>query len=192
MVFAVADEDGPVGIDKYAVRARQPAVERIPVQAVAAFASAGDHFDGLFAGVDAADAVTFGVREIDVAIRRNADSLWPGQCRFLCGTTVSSEPAFSRPGDAMDRACLQVELVNRVPFTQREPCVPVPVKVDRARTVKRRGGELRAVRRGEFLSRARERGNDPGFHVHLADAAVADVTDAKVPVPVKLDAVRLS
>src|SRR5207247_9614845 len=127
---AVADENGSVRVPADSVRPRQSALQRIAVRAVAAFASARYQFNGSLANVDHADAVTFGIGEIDLPIRRDADSLRSGQSRLLCRTAVAREPFLTGAGNVMDRACLQVEPVNRVPFTQRQPHISGLVKLD--------------------------------------------------------------
>src|SRR6266516_291925 len=103
MVFAVADENGSVSVHEDSVRPRQSALQRIAFRAVAAFASASHQFNGSFANVDHADAVTLGIGEIDLTIRRDADSFGSGESRLLFRTAVAREPFLSGAGNMMDR-----------------------------------------------------------------------------------------
>src|SRR5881396_3046812 len=108
MVFAVADENGSVRVHKDAMRSRQSAFQRIAFRAVATFAGARNHFNGSLANVDHADAVTFGICEINLPSRRDADSLGSGESRLFCRTAITREPFLSSAGGVMDRAGLQV------------------------------------------------------------------------------------
>src|SRR6266516_4384133 len=135
MVFAVADENGSVRVHEDSVRPRQSAFQRIAFRAVAAFAITRHQFNGSLANVDHADAVTFGIGEIDLPIRRDADSLRSGESRLLCGTAVARETFLSRASNVMDHASRPVEPVNCVPLTQGKPHISILVKVDCPRTV---------------------------------------------------------
>lgn len=81
MIFAVPDEDSAIAINKDSVRTRQLALQRLAVRPVSALSRAHDKFNRSLFPINHADAVTFGVREINVPIRRDADALRAGQRR---------------------------------------------------------------------------------------------------------------
>src|SRR5688500_16420583 len=75
VIFAVADEEGAVGIDPDAVRAGQPAGGGRAVGAVALLAGADDELETPGLRVDLPDGVAFGVDEEDVAGGPDRDAL---------------------------------------------------------------------------------------------------------------------
>src|SRR6185503_8498950 len=115
----------------------------------------------------------------DIPTRRNADSFGSRESRLLGQTPVASESFLPGVGDVMDRADRQVELINRVSFTQRQPHIFGLVKVDGSGTVQSRIRKPRPIRRWQPFAGLGERRDRSRVQVHFANAIVADVTDVQ-------------
>src|SRR5882672_10460355 len=72
--FAVADENGAVGIHKDPVRPGELAFERVAGGAIAARAGAGDEGNGAAFHINHADDMILGIGEIDIAVGRNGEA----------------------------------------------------------------------------------------------------------------------
>src|SRR5258705_8202833 len=99
MRFAVTDDNAAVCVHEHAMRATHPALECVAARAVAAFAGAGDEFEGPALHINHADAMALGVGQIHVAVQSDAESLWAGEGRLLRRTAVAGEALLARAGD---------------------------------------------------------------------------------------------
>jgi len=91
----------------------------------------------------------------------------------------------------VESASLQIQLVNCVAFAQCQPQVSLSIEVESAWTIQRCACNLRTVRSGGSLARARKRGNDAALQVDATDSVIANVADIKIPFAIELNAVRL-
>ena len=189
--FAVADENRSVPVDKDAVRTRHLTRQRIAIRPVSFGAGSRYQFNRLLANVDHPDRMAFGVGQIDVAVRRDAQTFRAGQRGQLSRSSVASESFLSCSRDVMNRSRLHIKPINGIAFAQREPHISAAVEVNRARAVEWGPGDLRAVGRRFFLPRSGECRDHACLHINLADAVVEDVADVKIAARVELDAVRL-
>ena len=146
--FAVADEDGAVGIDKDAVKPRHRTEEGVAVGAIALLTGAGYQLEVAGGLVDFADRVAFGVGEPGVAGPVEGDALWAFECGGLCGGAVAGEAAGAGPGDVVDAVGGQIKFEDLVAFACGEPEVAFGVKIEGTRPFQGRSGNGRAVRGG--------------------------------------------
>src|SRR5262245_50669755 len=189
--FAVADENRTVAVNEDAVRTRHLTRQWIAIRSISFGAGSCYQFNRLFANVNHPDRMAFGVGQIDVAVRRDAQTFRAGQRGQLSRAAVARESFLSRSSDVMNRSRSHIQPINGVAFAQREPHISTAVKVNRARAVEWGPGDLRAIRRRFFLPCSGECRDHACLHINLADAVVEDVADVKVAARVELNAVRL-
>lgn len=91
VVFAVANEDRIVFVDKYAMRPSQTTLKGVAVGAIGLFPITHEKFKRFFRDVDHADRVRFGIRQIDIAFGIETDALGAGECCAKRRSTIASE-----------------------------------------------------------------------------------------------------
>src|ERR1043166_4101709 len=191
MRLAVADVNRPLPIHKNSVRARKPAFEWVTVRAVPALAGPGQAFDDPLLRTNAPYAVALGVREINIPIRPDVQAFRTGKRRRFGWATVTRRAFCAGASDVVDRSIAEIQFVNGVSFAQSQPDVSLLIKVNRARSVQRRGRERPAINDRPFGPCTGKSRDNAGLLIHFADAVIADVADENVPARVKLKAVRL-
>src|SRR5262245_49262544 len=102
--FAVADENRTVAVNKDAMRTRHLTRQRIAIRSVSFGPGSSDQFNRLFANVNHPDRMAFGVGQIDVAVRRDAQTFRAGQRGQLGCAAVASESFLSRSRDVLNRS----------------------------------------------------------------------------------------
>src|SRR5215813_1633817 len=117
MSLAVAHEYYVIAINEDAMRPRHPASQRVAiltstVRLAASLSRAGDQFNRHFTNINHPDRVAFGVRQINIAVRSDAQSLGAGQCGQLRRAAVAGESLLPRPRHVMNRSGLHVQTIN--------------------------------------------------------------------------------
>ena len=156
MRFAVADKDCSVRVHENPVGPRHATFQRSSSRTVTSFASSGDQFQGSLGDIDHPHRVAFGVGEVYVSVGSNTQTLWSGESRLFRRTIVSSEAFLTRARGVMNYSGPEIEFVNCVAFTQREPQIAVRIKIERTRPVQRCSLNLRTVGCGSFVTRSRK------------------------------------
>src|SRR2546427_3636436 len=132
MSFTVTYENRPIAIHENTVGPRQLAFEWIVVRAIAELSGARNCHDGGFLRINHANHIVFRIRQINITVWRDIHALRAGKRGILRRPTVSREAFLSRAGGMVDQRDSEVELQNRVAFTQRHPEITAPVKIERA------------------------------------------------------------
>ena len=91
VVFAVANEDRIVFVDKYAMRPSQTTLKGIAVGAIGLFPIADEQFKCVFRDVDHAYRVRFSISQVYIAFGIEADTLGARECGAERRATVASE-----------------------------------------------------------------------------------------------------
>ena len=78
----------------------------------------------------------------------HGNPLGPLQLRQLCRPAIGRKPASARPGDVHKSPRLQIQTEHLVSLPHRKPKVPIPVKIDGARSLTVKPQLVRQVQRG--------------------------------------------
>lgn len=191
MRFAIADEDGAIGIAEDTMRAGHFAAEGIAIGAIALLIEPGDEFEVAGFRVHHADGMAFAVGEPRVAFGVDGDAFRAAERGFFGGAAIAGEAAFAGAGDVEDLSGLEVEFEDLVPLACGEPEIALLVEIERAWAFERRAADGRAIGRRARFAHTGKGADRAGFHIDLADDVVADVADIQIALRSKLDAVRL-
>src|SRR5574341_278887 len=112
MRFAVADKHRTIAVNKHAVRTRHFACERIAIRSVAFLSCSRDEFNRHPAHVNHPDRMAFGVGQIDVAIRRDADAFRARERGEFRRAAIAGESFLARACDVMDRPSFHIQPIN--------------------------------------------------------------------------------
>ena len=131
--LGVANVYRAVFIDENAVWPGELAFERIGLGPVAVRPGSGNEMNGGGAAIDSADGVVFGVGQVAVAARGDAQSLGAGKGRVPGGSGVAAKPFLPCAGQAVNAILGETE--DRISFAEGKPKVASLIEIQSARAI---------------------------------------------------------
>src|SRR5262245_61187772 len=111
------------------------------------------------------------IRDEQLALSIEADAVWLDEKRLGCDfaiTGVTGFPAGARDGG--NERGFRIHLAHAIVQSVNNKQTPLRVEFDAIRLVEHRLGCLPAIAAEALLAVARDRGDDTGFRIHLANA----------------------
>ena len=134
MRFRIPDKDRSISINENSVWPGELAFQRIGSRTIATVPCAGDQMDCALAHIDPSDSVVFSIGDKNITADCNTDSLRSRKLRIFCRTAIAAEPFYSRACDVANHACREVELEDRIAFSQGDQEISGLVEIERTRT----------------------------------------------------------
>ena len=190
VVFTVSNIDVAVAVHIDTVRPGEPACFRISIRAIPHTSIAHQCLDGSVSGADDTDRMALGVRQVDIPIRTQGDSLRSGQCRVKGRAAVARESFFTSTGQVMQRLYFEVDAVHGISLSECKIERMPAVKIERSRAVERSAVDPGSIRSRFAFARAGKRVDGSRFEINDSNSMIPNVADVQVPVIVESDGMR--